>query len=124
MPAVNSIRNVVESAIQRASNATGVDFTFLMGTAKRESGFNPGAKARTTSSAVGVVLGVVLLVVPGCDFIHPCLVFEVPIHGVGQTFVKGDAGFPAESVLQVRGVDGVAQVVAGAILHEGDQFFM
>jgi hypothetical protein len=51
MPAVSSIRNVVESAIQRASNATGVDFTFLMGTAKRESGFNPGAKARTSSAS-------------------------------------------------------------------------
>ncbi|MFY8143959.1 transglycosylase SLT domain-containing protein [Caulobacter sp. BE264] len=51
MPAVNSLRNVVESAIQRASNATGVDFTFLMGTAKRESGFNPGAKARTSSAS-------------------------------------------------------------------------
>lgn len=51
MPAVNSIRSVVESAIQRASNATGVDFTFLMGAAKRESGFNPGAKARTSSAS-------------------------------------------------------------------------
>ncbi|MDR7230103.1 hypothetical protein J2X45_001184 [Caulobacter sp. BE264] len=48
---MNSLRNVVESAIQRASNATGVDFTFLMGTAKRESGFNPGAKARTSSAS-------------------------------------------------------------------------
>ena len=51
MPAVNSIRSVVESAIQRASSATGVDFTFLMGTAKRESGFNPIAKARTSSAS-------------------------------------------------------------------------
>lgn len=51
MPAVSSIRSVVESAIQRASSATGVDFTFLMGTAKRESGFNPGAKARTSSAS-------------------------------------------------------------------------
>ena len=51
MPAVNSIRSVVESAIQRASSATGVDFTFLMGTAKRESGFNPAAKARTSSAS-------------------------------------------------------------------------
>lgn len=49
--AVQSIRNVVESAIQRASNATGVDFTFLMGTAKRESGYNPAAKARTSSAS-------------------------------------------------------------------------
>ncbi|PXA71366.1 lytic transglycosylase [Caulobacter sp. D4A] len=49
--AVQSIRNVVESAIQRASSATGVDFTFLMGTAKRESGYNPAAKARTSSAS-------------------------------------------------------------------------
>lgn len=51
MPAVSSIRSVVESAIQRASSATGVDFTFLMGTAKRESGFNPAARARTSSAS-------------------------------------------------------------------------
>jgi len=49
--AVDSIRGVVESAIQRASDATGVDFTFLLGTAKRESGLRPGAKAQTSSAA-------------------------------------------------------------------------
>ena len=48
---VTSIRSVVESAIQRASSATGVDFTFLMGAAKRESGFNPNAKAGTSSAS-------------------------------------------------------------------------
>src|SRR6201994_3775497 len=48
---VDSIRDVVEVAIQRASNATGVDFTFLLGTAKRESGYNPGAHAPTSSAA-------------------------------------------------------------------------
>lgn len=51
MAAVQSIRSVVESAIQRASSATGVDFTFLMGTAKRESGYNPNAKAGTSSAS-------------------------------------------------------------------------
>ena len=50
---VESIRGVVEAAIQRASSATGVDFGFLMRSAKRESGYNPGAKA-TTSSAAGL----------------------------------------------------------------------
>jgi hypothetical protein len=50
---VDSIKGVVEAAIQRASSATGVDFTFLLGAAKRESGYNPGAKA-TTSSAAGL----------------------------------------------------------------------
>jgi hypothetical protein len=48
---VESIRSVVEAAIQRASNATGVDFTFLLGTAKRESGYNPGAHAPSSSAA-------------------------------------------------------------------------
>ncbi|ATQ43506.1 transglycosylase SLT domain-containing protein [Caulobacter mirabilis] len=49
--AVEGIRGVVETAIQRASQATGVDFSFLMRTAKRESGYNPGAKAPTSSAA-------------------------------------------------------------------------
>ncbi len=49
--AVESIRGVVESAIQRASEATGVDFSFLLGTAKRESGLKPHAKAPTSSAA-------------------------------------------------------------------------
>jgi hypothetical protein len=48
---VQSIRGIVEGAIQRASSATGVDFTFLMRTAKRESGGNPSAKAGTSSAS-------------------------------------------------------------------------
>lgn len=48
---VQSISGVVEAAIQRASNATGVDFGFLMRAAKRESGYNPSAHARTSSAA-------------------------------------------------------------------------
>ena len=51
MASVTSLRGVVESAIQRASSATGVDFSFLMGAAKRESGFNPNAKAGTSSAS-------------------------------------------------------------------------
>ncbi|NBB16247.1 transglycosylase SLT domain-containing protein [Caulobacter sp. SLTY] len=49
--AVESIRGVVEQAIKRASDATGVDFSFLLGTAKRESGLKPHAKAQTSSAA-------------------------------------------------------------------------
>jgi hypothetical protein len=48
---VDGIRGVVEGAIQRASQATGVDFTFLMGTAKRESGFNPAARSGSSSAS-------------------------------------------------------------------------
>lgn len=49
--AIQGIRGVVETAIQRASQATGVDFSFLMGTAGRESGLNPKAKAASSSAA-------------------------------------------------------------------------
>lgn len=48
---IQGIRGVVEAAIQRASNATGVDFTFLMRTAHRESGYDPKAKAQSSSAA-------------------------------------------------------------------------
>lgn len=47
---IQAIRGAVESAIQRASDATGVDFGFLLGTAKRESGYNPQARASTSSA--------------------------------------------------------------------------
>ena len=48
---VQAIKGVVEAAIQRASQATGVDFSFLLGTARRESGYNPSAHAKTSSAA-------------------------------------------------------------------------
>ena len=49
--AIQGLRGVVEAAIQRASTATGVDFSFLMKTANRESGYNPKAQASTSSAA-------------------------------------------------------------------------
>src|SRR5260370_1372138 len=49
--AIEGIRGIVEAAIQRASQATGVDFSFLMKTAGRESGMNPAAKAGGSSAA-------------------------------------------------------------------------
>src|ERR1700759_5349431 len=51
MAAVEGIRGVVEAAIQRASQATGVGFGFLLKTAPRESGFNPNAKSGSSSAA-------------------------------------------------------------------------
>lgn len=41
----------IEQAVRRASDLTGVDFGFLMRTAKRESGFDIGAKAPSSSAA-------------------------------------------------------------------------
>jgi hypothetical protein len=47
---VNAL-SAVEQAVRTASQSTGVDFSFLMRTAKRESGFDAGAKAGTSSAA-------------------------------------------------------------------------
>ena len=41
----------VEAAIRRASTAVGVDYDFLVKTARRESAMNPSAKAPTSSAA-------------------------------------------------------------------------
>ena len=41
----------IETAIRRAASATGIDFGFLLHTAKRESGFNALAHASTSSAA-------------------------------------------------------------------------
>jgi hypothetical protein len=45
--------NGVGSAIRQAALSTGMDFSYLLGQAKIESGFNPNARART-SSATGL----------------------------------------------------------------------
>jgi hypothetical protein len=51
--AVSSINalSAVEQAVRTAANSTGVDFSFLMRTAKRESGLDAGAHAGTSSAA-------------------------------------------------------------------------
>lgn len=51
---VNAVYNAagrVQSAIQRAAAKTGIDFDYLMGQAKVESGFNAAARARTSSAS-------------------------------------------------------------------------
>ena len=41
----------ISNAIKKASRATGVDFSYLLKTAARESAFNKSAKAKTSSAA-------------------------------------------------------------------------
>jgi hypothetical protein len=48
---ISGIRSAVQTIIQRASAATGVDSGYLMKTAQRESSFNPAARASTSSAA-------------------------------------------------------------------------
>ena len=46
-----SIRSDVLSGIRQASLSTGVEFSYLMAQANRESSFNPSAQAKTSSAA-------------------------------------------------------------------------
>jgi hypothetical protein len=48
---VESVNQAVGAAIQRAAEATGADFGFLMRTAARESGYNPAARAASSTAA-------------------------------------------------------------------------
>jgi hypothetical protein len=48
--AIESIKEAVGAVIAKASQATGVDFGYLMRTARRESGFNPSAQASSSSA--------------------------------------------------------------------------
>ena len=49
--AINNAAGRVQSAIQRAAAKTGIDFDYLVGQAKVESGFNASARARTSSAS-------------------------------------------------------------------------
>jgi hypothetical protein len=48
---IESVKQAVGATIQRAADATGADFSFLMRTAGRESGYNPAAHASSSSAA-------------------------------------------------------------------------
>ncbi|WP_395671158.1 transglycosylase SLT domain-containing protein [Phenylobacterium sp.] len=92
--AIQAIRGAVETAIQRASNATGVDFSFLMRTAKRESGFNPQAKA-SSSSAAGLF-----------QFVEQTWLQTLKTHG-------SKYGYARYAELITRSADGRYQVAGG-----------
>ena len=93
--AVESIKGVVQAALRRASNATGVDFGFLLKTANRESGFNPNARAGT-SSAAGLF-----------QFIDQTWMSTLKEHGAKH-------GYANYAALIDRGSDGRYRVANGA----------
>jgi len=118
--AVQAIRGVVEAAIQRASNATGVDFDFLLRAARRESGLNPNAKA-PSSSAAGLF-----------QFVDQTWLATLKRHGAkygyaryadliqqepnGRFFVPGEAA--RATVLQLRLDPHAAALMAGELASD------
>jgi hypothetical protein len=107
----------VRAAIQRAANATGVDFSLLVQTAQRESALNSAARART-SSATGLF-----------QFIDSTWLDMVRRHGANyglggyaQALQSGnvDAGTRA-SILDLRTNPEISAVMAGELTRENAQ---
>ena len=51
----------------------------------------------------------------------PLPVFQIPLHGFTQPGFKGFFWLPAQFTLNLAGINGVAQVVAWAVLYKGNQ---
>ena len=64
---------------------------------------------------------VILLVVAARDVVKPFLVVEVPAHRLLDAFLELQRRFPAQFLLELGGVDGIAGIVAQAVRHVGDE---
>jgi len=84
----------VEAAVRKAADVTGVDFNFLMRTAKRESGFDAGAKAGS-STAAGLF-----------QFVEQTWLATIKRHGAAH-------GYARYADLVVEGTDGRFHVPGG-----------
>lgn len=106
----------VRAAIQRGAQATGVDFSLLVETARRESALNPSAQART-SSATGLF-----------QFIDSTWFDMVrrhgAAHGLGQYANALSQGADAETrrdILALRSDPEIAARMAGELTRENAQ---
>ena len=61
-----------------------------------------------------------LFVVPAGDIPHPVLVVEIPLDSFADACLEAFLRLPTEFVVDFRGVDRIAAVVAGTIRDEGD----
>jgi len=64
---------------------------------------------------------VILLVVAARDVVQPFLVVKIPAHGLLDAFFELQGRLPAEFLLELGGVDGVAGIVAQTIRHVSDE---
>ena len=64
---------------------------------------------------------VILFVVAARDVVEPFLVVEVPAHSLLDAFLELQRRLPAQFLLELGGVDGVAGVVTQAVRHVGDE---
>ena len=72
-------------------------------------------------SSILIHILVILLIITAGHVVHPFLVVEIPLHGLLDTFLELETGFPTEFALELAGVDGIAHVVALAVGDVGDE---
>src|SRR5690606_25409543 len=75
----------------------------------------------SVTESVAIVCGNPVPVAAGDNMGHPVRVGKVPVDGFGQAAGKGFHRGPTQLPLDLAGVDGVAAVVAGAVLDGCDQ---
>ena len=63
------------------------------------------------------------LILPRGHVIDPLLVIEIPSDCFFDAFFELEGRFPAQFLLELRGVDRIAQVVPGSVSDIGNQFF-
>ena len=57
------------------------------------------------------------------DVFPPLLIVHIPVNGLLYALVKGGLRAPAELIVNLRGIDGIAQVVTRSVLDMGDERF-
>ena len=73
-------------------------------------------------TAVIIILSNPVPVVARLYFAHPLLVIQIPLHGLADTGLEGFGRLPAEFMLDLAGIDGVAAVVSRAVCYVRNLF--
>lgn len=121
---VESVKQAVGAAIQRAAEATGADFGFLMRTAARESGYNPAAHA-ATSTAAGLFQFVEqtwLGALKRHGAKHGYGGFAGLIHDAGDGRLSVSGGEAKKAVLALRLDPRAASLMAGELAGENSTY--
>ena len=78
------------------------------------------ARQQDPHGSTPVLLAKPALIGTARHVLDPFLIVEIPLHCLGDTGFKGFRRFPAEFPLDLAGIDGIAAIMSGPVLHEGD----
>lgn len=65
-----------------------------------------------------------LAIFPALDVLHPRGILKIPAHRFPKPFLKTTARNPADLLFDLRGVNGVAQIMARPVRHKGYLLFI